>query len=80
MHFLYVFILQFLYNSTCFERLFRLSSEVHKFTVSAADDDERNSRSKHVELYKNCRINTHKKCIFLVCLYNFYVSDATYKI
>ena len=28
MHFLYVFILQFLYNSTCFERSFR-SSSVH---------------------------------------------------
>ena len=27
-HFLYVFILQFLYNSTCFERPFRSSSEV----------------------------------------------------
>ena len=36
MHFLYVFILQFLYNSTRFERLFRSSSGVHKFTVSAA--------------------------------------------
>ena len=23
-------------------------------------DDERNNRSKHVELYKNCRINTFK--------------------
>ena len=29
MHFLYVFILQFLYNSTCFERPFRSSSGVH---------------------------------------------------
>ena len=29
MHFLYVFILQFMYNSTCFERPFRLSSGVH---------------------------------------------------
>ena len=33
MHFLYVFILQFLYNSTCFERPFRSSSGVHMFTV-----------------------------------------------
>ena len=30
MHFLYVFILQFLYNSTCFEGPFRSSSGVHK--------------------------------------------------
>ena len=29
MHFLYVFILQFLYNCTCFERPFRSSSRVH---------------------------------------------------
>ena len=29
MHFLSVFILQFLYNSTCFERPFRSSSGVH---------------------------------------------------
>ena len=29
MHFLYVFILQFLYNSTCFERPFRSSSGVN---------------------------------------------------
>ena len=33
-------------------------------------DDERNGRSKQVELYKNCRINTYRKCIVLVCLYN----------
>ena len=50
MHFLYVFILQSLYKSTCFERPFR---------------------SKHVDLYKDCRINTHRKCILLVCLYNW---------
>ena len=36
MHFLYVFILQSFCNSTCFERPFRSSSGVHKFTVSAA--------------------------------------------
>ena len=30
---------------------------------------ERNGRSKHVELYKDCRINTYRKCILLVCLY-----------
>ena len=29
MHFLYVFILQFMYNSTCFERPFRSSSGFH---------------------------------------------------
>ena len=96
MHFLYVFILQFLYNSTCFERPFRSSSGVHDLLRSAAvckpckrisdtftrfvqstrnskswtPDDELNGRSKHVELYKNCRINTYRKCILLVCLYN----------
>ena len=31
-------------------------------------DDERNGRSKHVELQKDCRINTYKMCILLVCL------------
>ena len=77
LHFLYVFILQFLYNSTCFERPFRSSSGVLVFLYSAAvyrksrtPDDERNGPSKHVELYKNCRINTYTKCILLVCLYN----------
>jgi hypothetical protein len=34
-HFIYVFILQFMYNSTCFERPF-LSSAVYNFTVHAA--------------------------------------------
>jgi hypothetical protein len=42
LHFLYVFILQFFNNSTCFERTFRSSSGVNKFTVSAA-------------LYKPCK-------------------------
>ena len=36
MHFLYVFILQFLYDSTCFERPFRSSSGVHDLLYSAA--------------------------------------------
>ena len=36
MHFLYVFILQFLYNSTCFERPFPSSSGVHDLLYSAA--------------------------------------------
>ena len=36
-------------------------------------DDERNARSKHVELYKDCRINAYKKCILLVCLCNYCV-------
>ena len=31
MHFLYVFILQFLYKSTCFQRPFRSLSGVHDF-------------------------------------------------
>ena len=42
MHFLYVFILQFLYNCTCFERPFRSSSGVHDLLYSAA-------------LYKPCK-------------------------
>ena len=82
MHSLYVFILQFLYKSTCFGRPFLSSSGDHDFTVSAAlykpckrvqtsPDDERNGRSKHVELYKNCRINTYKKRILPVCLWNW---------
>ena len=36
MHFLYVFILQFIYNSTCFERPFHSSSGVHDLLYSAA--------------------------------------------
>ena len=32
---------------------------------------ERNGRSKHVGLYKNCRINTYRKCILFVLLYNW---------
>ena len=104
MHSLYVFILQFSHNSTCFERTFRSSSGVHdllylqlctvlrlgpsnnrkterldtfaRFVQSCRysklwTDDERNDRSKHVELYKNCRINTYGKCILSVCLYNW---------
>ena len=119
MHFLYVFILQFLYNSTRFERPFRSSSGVHdllycssvqtmqtcliapsygwncssvqtmqtcliapsygwnwfqpncRYSKSWTSDDERNGRSKHVELYKNCGINTYRKCILLVCWYNW---------
>ena len=42
MNFLYVFILQFFYNSTCFERPFRSSSGVHDLLYSAA-------------LYKPCK-------------------------
>ena len=100
MHFLYVFILPFTYNSTCFERPSRSSSGVHDLLYSAAlygsnrkteqldtfqhglyraaeyskswtPDDERNGRSKHVELYINGRINTYRKCILLVRLYNW---------
>ena len=89
MYFLYAFTLQFLYNSTCFERPFRSSSGVHKFTVFCSSvqtmltcltvrsygwnnhKTERNGLSKHVELYKNCRVNTYRKCILLVCLYNW---------
>ena len=90
-HFLYVFILQFLYSSTCFERPFLSSSGVHDllyqqlctkhakarfvqscwYSKSWTSDDERNGRSKYVEVYKNCRINTNRKCILLVCKYNW---------
>ena len=42
MHFLYVFIPQYLYNFTCFKWPFHSSSGVHKFTVYAA-------------LYKPCK-------------------------
>ena len=83
MHFLYVFILPFLYNSTCFERPFRSSSGVHgllylQLCTNRANVSnclvvrfQRNGRSKHVELYKNGRINTYRKCILLVCLHNW---------
>ena len=37
MHFLYVFIIQFLYNSTCFERTFLSLSGVHDLLYTAAD-------------------------------------------
>ena len=68
MHFRCVFILQFPYNSTCFERPFLSSSAVHDLLYQqlctnhahglhrAAEyskswtPDERNGRSKHVEL------------------------------
>ena len=98
-HFLYVLILQFLYNSTCFERPFHSSSGVHDLLYlqlctnhdlhalyTAAEysklwtpDDERNGRSKLVELYKICRINTYKKCILLVSLYKCSI-DSTIKL
>ena len=62
-------------KSTFFERPFLSSSGVHDsaavYSKSRTPDDERNGRSKHVELYKNCRINTHRKCILLVFLYNW---------
>ena len=32
---------------------------------------QRNGPSKRDELYKNCRINTYRKCILFVCLYNW---------
>ena len=83
MHFLCVFILQFLYDSTCFDRTFRSPSAVHDLlylqlctnrvnvSIDKNADDERNGRSKHVELYKKCRKNTYRKCILLVYLYNW---------
>ena len=96
MHFLYVFILQFLYKSTCFKWPFRSSSGFHGLTVGTSSnrmteqldmfawfvqscryskswtpDDERNSHLKHVDLYKNCRINTYRKCLLMVCSYNW---------
>ena len=42
MHFLYVFILQLFYNSTCFEQSFPSSSGVYDLLYSAA-------------LYKSCK-------------------------
>ena len=41
-----------------------------EYCKSWTPDDERNGRSKHVESYKVCRINTYRKCILLVFLYN----------
>jgi hypothetical protein len=41
-----------------------------EYSKSWTADDERNGPSKHVELYKDCRINTYRKCILLVCLYS----------
>ena len=42
-----------------------------EYSKSWTPDDERNGRSKHVDLYKNCRINTYRKCILLVSLHNW---------
>ena len=42
-----------------------------EYSKSWTPDDERNGCSKHVDLYKNCRINTYRKYILLVCLYNW---------
>ena len=39
------------------------------YSKSWTPNDEWNDRSKHVELYKNCRINT-RKCVLLLYLYN----------
>ena len=44
----------------------------YRYSKSWTAYGERNGRSKHVELYKNCRINTYRKCILLVCLSNSY--------
>ena len=66
-HFLYVFILQFLYSSTCFERPFRSSSGVHDLLYLQLCTDRANVS---VDAYKNCKINTYRKCILLVCVYN----------
>ena len=42
-----------------------------RYSKSWTPDDERNGRSKHVVLYKDCRTNTYRKCILLVCLCNW---------
>ena len=47
-----------------------------EYSKSWTADDERNGLSKHVELYKDCRINTYRKCILLVCLYNNYYNSC----
>ena len=78
----YVFILQSLYYSTftvgtCSkckaEQLgkFEWCEQTCRYGKSWTPDDEHNSLSKHVELYKDCRINTYKKCILSVCLYTW---------
>ena len=63
--FLCVFILQFLYVS---KDAFARSVQSCSYSKLRTPDDEQNGRSKHVELYKDCRINTYRKCILLVCL------------
>ena len=83
MHFLYVFILQFMYNSTCFEQPFRSSSGIHdllylhglyrvvqscRWSKSWTPDDERKCCSKYVELYKNCTIHTESASCWFVCI------------
>ena len=55
---------------TCLDT-FALFVQSCRYSTSWTPDDERNGRSKHVELYKNCRINTYRKCILLVCLCNW---------
>ena len=84
MHLLYVFILQSLYNSTCFERTFHSSSGVHDLLYLQFCTNHTNvsnclvlrlglvptGRSQHADLYKNCSINKYRKCVLLVCLYN----------
>ena len=47
-----------------------LTAVVFKTSKSWTPDDERNGRSKHVELYINCRTNTYRRFI-LACLYNW---------
>ena len=75
MHILYVFFLQFTYKrvqtvQACLGTLERFVQSC-TYSKSWTPDDERNSRSKHVELYVNCRKNIYRKCILLVCLYNW---------
>ena len=41
-----------------------------RYSKSWISHDKRNDLSKRVDLYINCRINTYRMCVLLVCLYN----------
>ena len=48
-----------------------------EYSKSWTPDGERNGRSKNVELYKNCGINTYRKGMLLVYLYNYIIFCST---
>ena len=51
MHFPYVFILQFLYSSTCFERPFRSSSGVHDLLYVQLCTNRANGKTKQLDTF-----------------------------